>query len=239
MRLSAPIFRLKRAAKLLSREARIPLHDALDRVARSEGFNSWSHLSAAASHRTPVEMLYQSLAPGDVVLLGARPGHGKTLLALELLDEAIKEGRRGFFFTLEFSENDVADCIRAFNFDEALFRRLVVDTSDDIDADYMIARLAGSAAGALIVIDYLQLLDQKRTNPALAEQMARLEAFAREAGAIMIAISQVDRAFDPAQKRLPDIADIRLPNPLDLAIFTKTCFLHDGEIELRSGLRTG
>lgn len=173
MRLSAPIFRLKRAAKLLSREARIPLHDALDRIARSEGFNSWSHLSAAASHRTPVEMLYQSLAPGDVVLLGARPGHGKTLLALELLDEAIKEGRRGFFFTLEFSENDVADCIRAFNFDEALFRRLVVDTSDDIDADYMIARLAGSAAGALIVIDYLQLLDQKRTKPALAEQMAR------------------------------------------------------------------
>ena len=32
MRLSAPIFRLKRQAKLLAREAGIPLHQALDRV---------------------------------------------------------------------------------------------------------------------------------------------------------------------------------------------------------------
>jgi len=46
MSLSAPIFRLKRRAKLLSREAGIPLNQALDRVAKDEGFQSWSLLVA-------------------------------------------------------------------------------------------------------------------------------------------------------------------------------------------------
>ena len=39
MKLSAPVYRLKRRAKVLAREERIPLHEALDRVAMDEGFN--------------------------------------------------------------------------------------------------------------------------------------------------------------------------------------------------------
>lgn len=51
MSLSAPIYRLRHKAKLLSREARIPLNQALDRVAKDEGFQSWSLLIA----RNPVQ----------------------------------------------------------------------------------------------------------------------------------------------------------------------------------------
>jgi RNA polymerase-interacting CarD/CdnL/TRCF family regulator len=36
MRLSAPIYQLKRRAKLLARNEKIALHDALDRVAREK-----------------------------------------------------------------------------------------------------------------------------------------------------------------------------------------------------------
>lgn len=46
MSLSAPIYRLKHQAKRLSREARIPLNQALDRIAKGEGFQSWSLLVA-------------------------------------------------------------------------------------------------------------------------------------------------------------------------------------------------
>jgi len=46
MRLSAPIYRLRRQAKLLARKAGIPLNQALDRVAKDEGFQSWSLLVA-------------------------------------------------------------------------------------------------------------------------------------------------------------------------------------------------
>ena len=38
MKLSAPLYYLKRKAKLLSRAENIPLHAALDRIARQVGF---------------------------------------------------------------------------------------------------------------------------------------------------------------------------------------------------------
>lgn len=80
MKLSAPIFRLKRQAKLRAREAHIPLHQALDQLARDEGFRSWSHLAASISDHRPAADILSQLSPGDLVLLGARPGHGKTVL---------------------------------------------------------------------------------------------------------------------------------------------------------------
>lgn len=54
MKLSAPIHRLKRNAKLLSRSAEIPLFQALNRIAREEGFDNWSELSHRYSMQ-PVE----------------------------------------------------------------------------------------------------------------------------------------------------------------------------------------
>ena len=44
MRLSAPVYQLKRKARLLSRTDNIPLHEALDRIAVREGFAAWSLL---------------------------------------------------------------------------------------------------------------------------------------------------------------------------------------------------
>ena len=72
MKLSAPVYRLKREARLLSRRENIPLHKALDRIAATEGFRSWSLLAAKLPE--PVDELFSRLHPGDLVLVGARPG---------------------------------------------------------------------------------------------------------------------------------------------------------------------
>ena len=98
MRLSAPIYRLRRAAKHLSREKNIPLNQALNRIAAEEGFGAWSLLTARASTSAPSRQILNHLQPGDLVLLGARPGHGKTVMSLELVVEAIKAGKKGVFF---------------------------------------------------------------------------------------------------------------------------------------------
>jgi replicative DNA helicase len=235
VRLSAPIFRLKRQAKLLARATQTPLHKALDQVARDEGFRSWSHLAVSTSkHRPGAEVLSQ-LIPGDLVLLGARPGHGKTLLGLELAIEAARSGRPGFFFTLEDSEAMVLSRVQALGTGlKGLKGSLTLDTSDDIRADHVIARLTEAPGHAVAVIDYLQLLDQKRSNPELGEQIRALKEFAGTTGSIIVALSQIDRAFDGQSKRLPELSDVRLPNPLDLTQFTKTCFLHEGEVQLET-----
>lgn len=235
MKLSAPIHRLKRQAKLLSRREKMPLHAALDRVAAGEGFATWSLLSAKLSAMSPAARHFPQLAPGDLVLVGARPGQGKTLLSLGLAVEAMKAGSRSVFFTLEYTEKDIAGRFRAIGADPAAFDHLFAfDSSDAISAGYIAETLADAPRGTLVVIDYLQLLDQKRENPDLMTQVRALKALAQDRGLILVFVSQVDRSYDPASKPCPDIADIRLPNPLDLRLFSKTCFLHGGEVRFQA-----
>ena len=232
MMLSAPIFRLKRQARLLARERQIPIHQALDQVARREGFRTWSHLAASATLHRPARGILSQLNPGDLVLLGARPGHGKTLLGLGLLVEAARSGRRGFFFTLDYNEGDVLSRLRALGVDPNTITSFTLDTSDDICADHVIRRLSEAPGDTVAVIDYLQLLDQRRRNPDIADQIRALKIFASASGSIIVAISQIDCSFDLRAKPLPELSDVRLPNPLDLTLFDKTCFLHEGEVRL-------
>jgi replicative DNA helicase len=235
MKLSAPLYHLKRKAKLLSRTENIPLHDALDRIARQEGFGGWSLLAAKAAAAAPAEKLFARLAPGDLVLMGARPGHGKTLMSLELAVQAMKSGSRGVFFTLEYTEKDMLDRFRAIGIARENFAELFeFDSSDEISSNYIVTRLANAPRGTLVVVDYLQLLDQKRGNPELMVQVRALKSFARDRGLIFVFISQIDRSYDPLKKPCPDLGDVRLPNPLDLSLFTKTCFLNNGEVQFRA-----
>jgi replicative DNA helicase len=231
MKLSAPIYRLKRQARLAARAARVPLHQALDRIARDEGYRSWGHLAAARSAETPALAIFERLAPADLLLLAARPGQGKTLLGLELAIEAAQSGRRSTVFSLEEDEATLLERLRELDVAKRRVAHMPrIDTSDAICADYIIERMRDPGGVGIAVIDYLQLLDQKRSHPALADQLAALRTFARATGTIIIAISQIDRSFARKGKPLPELSDVRLPNPVDLTVFTKTCFLHAGEL---------
>ncbi|MEO8375001.1 MAG: DNA helicase [Sphingomonas bacterium] len=233
MKLSAPIFRLKRQARLLARESDVPLHTALNQLARNEGFRTWSHLAASASDHRPASEMLAQLSPGDLVLLGARPGHGKTLLGLELAVEAVRTGRPAFFFTLEDNEGVVFDRLQVLGAEREMVEdKLVLDTSDDICAEHIINRVGDNAGEAVVIIDYLQLLDQRRRNPELDMQIRTLRSFASATGSITVALAQIDRAFESTGKSFPELADIRLPNPVDLTLFTKACFMHNGDAHL-------
>ncbi|UCI28447.1 DNA helicase [Mesorhizobium sp. B2-8-5] len=235
MRLSAPVYHLKRQARLLSRRENVPLHQALDRVAVKEGFASWSLLAAKAAEAAPGDSLLRRLIPGDMVLVAARPGQGKTLMSLDLAVAAMKQGSRAVFFTLEYMHADILDRFRDIGIDPADFNHLFdFDNSDAISASYIIERLRSAPRGTLAVIDYLQLLDQKRENPELMVQIRALRSFARERGLVLVFISQVDRSYDSSGRPFPDIGDIRLPNPLDMSLFDKACFLNKGEIRFQA-----
>ncbi|MDJ1007863.1 MAG: DNA helicase [Paracoccaceae bacterium] len=232
MQLSAPIYVLKRKAKLLARDIDIALHQALDKVAIEEGFQNWSHLVSSPATASPARDVLSQLEPGDLALIGARPGHGKTLLGLELAAKASQLHRKGYFFTLDYHERDVADRLSTMGIGPSSINdALVIDTSDDVSADYIIRKLRTETEPAFIVVDYLQLLDQKRTNPSLDDQFKSLRRYVIEMGAICVVISQIDRSFDLAERAMPTISDVRLPNPLDLSVFRKRFFLHDGKIQ--------
>lgn len=228
-----PLFRLKRRARKASRAQNIPLHAALDQVAGEEGFRSWSLLAATAHDSRPALTIYHALKPGELLLTGARPGQGKTLLSLRLAVEAIRAGHQAYFFSLEYTWRDVLDRLRVIGVEpQTLLDRFVFDDSDDISAGHVIERLAAAPAGTLVVIDYLQLLDQRRDKPDLGIQVAALKAFARNRSIVMVFIAQIDRAFEASSKNLPGLDDVRLPNPLDLRLFDRACFLNRGEMQM-------
>jgi replicative DNA helicase len=147
----------------------------------------------------------------------------------------MKRGRQAAFFTLEYTEQEVLRRFREIGATEAqlsdLFRS---DCSEDINAGYIMRAMSAAGAGSLVVVDYLQALDQKRTNPELAVQVRDLKAFARDRGAIVVLISQIHRSYDTAQKTCPDLRDVRLPNPLDVGLFDKSCFLNEGKVRIHA-----
>lgn len=230
MKTTIPVPVLKSRAKALARQDAIPLSRALDQVAQSQGFAQWSLLAAQSR---PADNVFSQLVPGDLALLGGRPGKGKTLMGLGLVLDAIRTGATGMFFTLECTPEDVVSRIRQIGADPAaLGQAFVLDTSDEISADHILRRVSGMPPGTLVVVDYMQLLDQRRANADLATQVAALRACAKAQGLIIVLISQIDRNYDPALRPIPDMSDVRLPNPLDLTLFTKTCFVGDGGMQV-------
>ncbi|MEP1539111.1 MAG: DNA helicase [Paracoccaceae bacterium] len=190
MRLSVPIYQLKRQAKRQARQNNIPLNQALDQVAKVEGFSNWGLLAVFHARRKPTAKILDALQPGDLVLLGARPGHGKTLMGLELIIEALKGDQPATFYSLEYSERDVENRLSDLGFKTtAKTDKLTVDTSDQICAAHIIETQRQQPRGSVAVIDYMQLLDQDRTKPALEFQMSALKAFVEQAGHILILIS--------------------------------------------------
>jgi replicative DNA helicase len=241
MKLSAPLFQLKRRAKLMARDKCLPLHEALDRIAREEGFARWSLLSSQVAAGPLSRTILSRLEHGDLLLMAGRPGHGKTTLGLQLLLDAARDGRRAVFFTLELTEPQARKHLRSLDDGRSLNDgahssgdAVEIVTSEEICADYIAGYLSGYDRRTVAVIDYLQILDQQRSKPALSDQVMALGDFAKKTGVIFGFISQVDRSFDPVSKRLPDIQDIRLPNLVDLGLFTKACFLHSGEAQLQN-----
>jgi len=234
VKLSAPIHVLKAEAQKLKKEKSITNTEALDLIAKREGFNSWALLQSKKDDMFPksYDEILDFFNPGDIVLIGARPSKGKTLFTIGLFVQAIQRKLApNYFFTLSEVHKDIAGRIAVYdetigNVNEYL-GYIAVDYSNDISADYIIERTKGSIAKkSIIVIDYLQLLDEKRTKPILEEQVLKLKKYAQEKECIIIFISQLARELENRADKRPMMDDVRLPNPVDLKFFNKIIMLH-------------
>ncbi len=238
MKLSAPLFVLKGRARGPAQQQQIRLHQALTQIATAEGFASWSLLaakvnSAGGAPSKPSE-LYQSLAPGDLLLIGARPRQGKTREALGVAIQAMQSGQQAVFYSLEYNDADVTQLFAKLGHQRSDYnKRFRFDNSDQICASYIIEAMQGQPAGTLVVVDYLQRLDEQRSKPSLASQIAQLRTFARDSGVVFVFIAQVHQRYEEPARPLPTIEDIRLPNPLDLALFDQAFFMHGEQRRLQ------
>lgn len=107
-----------------------------------------------------------------------------------------------WFSTDATHEDMVAQFTRLGETPDAFADRFTFDGSDAINTPYICRRLTSTKVGMPVVVDYLQMLDQRRTDPDLQTQISELKSLTRARGLVTLVISQVSRKFEEAQQAL-------------------------------------
>ena len=183
-------------------------------------------ISGVASGFKDVDDLFHGFRGGDLVILAARPGVGKTAFALNLCTSAAKLGATVAFLSLEMS----ASQLRAGQVQDADWAAIIEASSnlsklkiefDDTPALSILELRAKArrelrdAEKGLIIVDYLQLMQppQARRDGNRAVEVAEisrgLKVLAKEMDMPVIALSQLSRAVEMRGKKRPMLSDLR------------------------------
>ena len=194
------------------------------------------------------------LQPANLVVVAARPSMGKTALALNICENVAGRGGTVAVFTLEMSREEVVQRLlssmagvdshrlRTGQLTPDLWNRVVretsrlyqmpiyVDDSSDLTVTSIRAkcrRLARKQGIALVVVDYLQLMQGPGISETRQQEIAdisrSLKNLARELRIPIIAVSQLNRALEQRENKRPRLGDLResgaIEQDADIVIF--------------------
>jgi replicative DNA helicase len=181
----------------------------------------------------------QGFRPGDLVVLAARPGMGKTAFALNILERvAVKEKKAVLMFSLEMPGDQLMTRLlssharishhnlrqgkltpedrRRLTVAGGAFRnsRVVVDDSSQPSLAQIRAkarRLKRDGALDLIIIDYLQLLGAKAESRQneISLISRTLKSVARDMKVPVLALAQLNRKAEERSDHKPMLSDLR------------------------------
>jgi replicative DNA helicase len=210
------------------------------------------------------------LKPGQLVIVAGRPGMGKTILGVDMLRAAgLRRGESVLMHSLEMSKHDIQKRMLAAEAEVNLKRimngslheherpRITAAAAKirgcfvhiDDTASVNLAHVRATARQieaqkglALIVIDYLQLMDTGGDGRNRAVELGRvssgLKVLARELNVPIVACAQLNRGSEARSDRRPQLSDLResgsLEQDADIAVLLDRPDYHDPEHE-RSG----
>jgi replicative DNA helicase len=208
----------------------------LESVSEHDGF-----ITGVPTDFSDLDRLTAGLQPSDLIIIAGRPSMGKTALALNIgYNSAKKTGRGVAIFSLEMSKMQLGMRLLGF---EALINATRLRTGTLRDTDWTkLTQAAGNLAElpifiddssglsvlemkarcrrlvkkrelALIIIDYLQLIQGRRSAESrqieISEVSRALKALAKDLNVPVIAISQLNRKVEDRPNKRPQLADLR------------------------------
>lgn len=162
------------------------------------------------------------LKGGQLVIIAGRPSMGKSSLAGQIAERvSLKDWVA--FFTLEMSAQEIAERSIAYHeslssFDFAVLHcmdfKMRIDDSPAITIGHIrlrARRIKRKHGLALIVVDYLQLMEAKGENreQQVASLSRGLKAIAKELHVPVIAVAQINRGVENRNDKRPLLSDLR------------------------------
>lgn len=195
----------------------------------------------ATGHKTGFSSLDRFLlgiGPGDLVILGARPGIGKTSFALNIASNVARSSKKEVaIFSLEMTSEQLVNRMisteASVNSSSLRTGRILpeewsriataasslstvdilIDDTSDITTTTMKAKLRRCKNLGLVIIDYLQLVrGEKHTDNKVLEvaDITRdLKLMAKDMGVPIILLSQLARRSEQRNEKRPMLSDLR------------------------------
>lgn len=182
-----------------------------------------------------LDYLLKGMWSGNLVLIGARPGVGKSAVGIDLAITAAKAGHKVLFFSLEMNADEIAERLIARHstvdmdalIDNAVddaqwgeigkvggwLSKLPLTISDEphLTVAKVRARARTIPELKLIVIDYISLMSAERNfnnrNQELGSISRGLKLLANELQIPVIALAQLNRNTDETER--PSLRDLR------------------------------
>jgi replicative DNA helicase len=188
------------------------------------------------------DRLTNGMRPGQLIVLAARPGLGKSTLALNIAEHlAIKHQEPALMFSLEMSKDEIMDRLIAsvgrIPLDEILQGNLdggdfsgamqaingaplYIDDGGGLYINLIRARalrIKRKHGLSLLIVDYLQLVRAKAESrfQEVSEVSRALKALAKELSVPIIALSQLNREVETRTSGEPRLSDLRESGQLE------------------------
>jgi replicative DNA helicase len=198
-----------------------------------------SDVTGIATGYKDLDRKLAGLHPTNLIVIAARPGMGKTALALNIAQNVAQRDIPVAIFSLEMSREEIvsrmlcaqgridsqrlrtgqlseADFTKLSNAASALYKKPVyVDDSPGLTVTEIRAksrRLKRRPGLGLVIVDYLQLMQGsggENRQQEIALISRSLKNLARELEVPIIAVSQLNRALEQREDKRPRLGDLR------------------------------
>ena len=215
------------------RQAILQSYDNLSLLSRNQG----KYLGLSTNF-SALDNYLMGLGAGNLILIAARPGMGKTAFALNIAENiGIKDKKTIAVFSLEMSTEELAnrmlsshsgvmnskfrkgdlvdnEWIRLNQSAEILSKTdIYLDDTPGITVPQIKAKLRRLKNVDLVIIDYLQLMDSAKKTDSRTQEVSdisrALKLMAKEFGIPVIALSQLSRGPESRPDKRPQMSDLR------------------------------